>query len=174
MRPLLRKFPSHNFALFATMAALASLAISGCGDGRPARVPISGQVLIDGQPLKFGVVKFVPDQGRPSSGKLDADGRFALHCFDDADGAVLGHHHVAVYANEALDDRRTHWHAPRKYANINTSGLEQQISEPKTELVIQLTWDGGKPFTEVDRGGDDDPKGTKMRAAQDSNVKVAN
>src|SRR5690242_13923202 len=84
MQRLRRKFRSPNKALQLTGALLAMAVIAGCSDGRPARVPISGQVLIDGQPLKFGVVKFIPDNGRPSSGNLDENGRFTLHCFDDA------------------------------------------------------------------------------------------
>jgi hypothetical protein len=146
------------------MVAAMLLVLVGCSDNRPARVPISGQVLIDGEPLKFGVIRFIPDDGRPSSGNLDANGRFTLRCFDDDDGAVLGHHKVAIFANEALDDRRTRWHAPPKYASLTNSGLDQQITEPNQSLTIKLTWDGGKPFTDIDRSGEDDPKGIKQRA----------
>jgi hypothetical protein len=155
------RFTSIACPLLVASAMLPALV--GCGDSRPARVPISGQVLIDGEPLKFGVIRFIPDDGRPSSGNLDANGRFTLSCFDDDDGAVLGHHKVAIFANEALDDRRTRWHAPPKYASLTNSGLEQQITEANQSLTIKLTWDGGKPFTDIDRSGEDDPKGLKQR-----------
>jgi hypothetical protein len=147
------------------LVCMAFSLAAGCRDNRPTRVPIAGQVLIDGQPLKFGVVRFIPDAGRPSSGKLDSEGRFTLHCFEDDDGAVLGHHRVAVFANEALDEHRTHWHAPPKYASMTNSGLEQQIADPNQSLVIQLTWDGKKPFTEVDSGGGEDAKSARVREA---------
>ncbi|QDT00957.1 hypothetical protein HG15A2_42990 [Adhaeretor mobilis] len=42
--------------------------LSGCGDGRPERVAVSGVVLIDGKPLTHGSVLFVPGQGRPGGG----------------------------------------------------------------------------------------------------------
>jgi hypothetical protein len=151
------------------IAVVLLLALVGCGDKRPARVPIAGQVLIDGEPLKFGVIRFIPDDGRPSSGNLDATGHFTLSCFEDNDGAVLGHHQVAIFANEALDERRTRWHAPPKYASLTSSGLEQTITAANPSLIIKLTWDGGKPFTDTDRGSEDDPKGRKQRSGGKNN-----
>lgn len=173
----MRRYSNFTAAAWPRMIAAALLlALVGCGDSRPARVPISGQVLIDGEPLKFGVIRFIPDDGRPSSGNLDANGRFTLRCFDDDDGAVLGHHKVAIFANEALDERRTRWHAPPKYASLTNSGLDQTITAGNPSLIIKLTWDGGKPYTDVDRSGDDDPKGLKKRdggkgAAENASVK---
>src|SRR5262245_26676316 len=83
----------------------------GCGDGRPARVPVSGKVLIDGQPLKVGYIRFVPTGTRASGGSIDAKGRFTLMCFDPADGAVPGKHQVEVLASENLSRTQTKWHA---------------------------------------------------------------
>src|SRR5262249_52460349 len=123
--------------------------LTGCGDGRPARVPISGQVLIDGKPLAYGSVRFVPSDARASLAQLDSTGRFTLNCFDREDGAVLGKHRVSVMAAEPLSRAKVLWHAPKKYAETNTSGLEQTITEENKSLVINLTWDGGKPFTEI-------------------------
>ena len=64
-------------ALTAWSCALI-LAATGCGDGRPERVPVAGVVLIDGEPLTSGNIKFVPKDGRPSAGKIGPDGRFNL------------------------------------------------------------------------------------------------
>jgi len=131
-----------------------SLSLSGCGDGRPKRVTVSGQVLIDGEPLPGGSIKLVPQGARPSMGEIDAEGRFTLTCFDGQDGAVPGKHRVEVVANEALSFTEIRWFAPKKYANFAESGLEIEIHEPTDSLVINLTWDGGKPFVErVAAGG---------------------
>ena len=55
----------------------------GCGDRRPARVPVSGTVLIDGAAVTRGSIKFVPEHGRPfHSAKSVEDGRFTLTCYD--------------------------------------------------------------------------------------------
>jgi hypothetical protein len=112
----------------------------GCGDGRPERVPVSGHVLIDGQPLKEGNIKFVPSNGRPSAGKLGADGRFTLTCYDGNDGVLLGKHKVQIAANRIISDSKIEWYAPPKYADFRTSELEFEINEPVEDLKIELTW----------------------------------
>lgn len=68
-----------RYSLVLTLTGLV-FAAAGCGDGRPERVPISGQVLLDGQPLTYGYVRFVPEGARASGGGLDENGRFVLGC----------------------------------------------------------------------------------------------
>jgi hypothetical protein len=135
---------------------MSLVCLMGCGDDRPSRVPISGQVLIDGQPLQFGYVKFVPAGGRPSISSLDKEGRFKLACFEDDDGAILGVHRVEVAAGEQLGPTKVRWHAPKKYADFRSSGLQQEITTTSESVVINLSWDGGKPFVEVTYGGGGD------------------
>jgi hypothetical protein len=51
----------------------ALVLILGCKDGRPSRVPVSGIVKIENQPLIAGEnIIFQPTQGRPSSGPTDS------------------------------------------------------------------------------------------------------
>lgn len=135
-------------------AGMVAALCLGCGDGRPARVPVSGKVLIDGEPLKYGYVEFTPTGARPSGGRLDENGHFTLSCFDQGDGAVLGLHRIAVKAAEHRSETQTFWHAPKKYNSANTSGLTQEITEPTDSIVINLTWDGKRPFLEVHEGAE--------------------
>ncbi len=121
--------------------------LPGC-DGRPRRVPVSGRVLIDGEPLKLGFVTLVPKGARPSMGKIDEDGHFVLTCYEGEDGVIPGTHRVAISANEGIGDTALKWYAPKKYANFRTSGIEVTIDNTMEELLIELTWDGGKPFVE--------------------------
>jgi hypothetical protein len=121
---------------------------AGCGDGRPRRVPVSGTVLIDGQPLAHGSIQFISDSTRPAGGSLDSEGRFVLSCYEVGDGAITGKYQVAVAGKEYISETRSRWHAPKKYASPRTSGLEVEISEPTDDLKIELTWDGGQPFVE--------------------------
>jgi hypothetical protein len=119
-------------------------ALLGCGDGRPARVPVSGKVVIDGKPLTLGAVRFTPEQGRQATGEIQRDGSFTLTTFDPNDGVVTGTHVVTVHAREDLGGTKVRWNTPKKYNDAAQSGLTQKIDGPTDSLVIELTW-GGKP-----------------------------
>jgi hypothetical protein len=112
----------------------------GCSDGRPKRVPVSGQVLIDGQPVRSGGIRFFPHEGRPSTGAIDAEGRFSLSTFEPGDGCTIGPHRVAVVSVEELNSMTRRWNVPKTYASPDTSGITQTIDTPLDSLVIQLTW----------------------------------
>jgi hypothetical protein len=104
--------------------------------------------LIDGKPLTLGNIKFVPEGARPSSGKLDSEGRFTLTCYDGDDGVVPGKHRAQISAMEVIGPTKVKWFAPPKYADFRTSELEYEITEPTDDLKIELTWDGGAPFVQ--------------------------
>lgn len=128
---------------------LAPLQFAGCGEAIPDRMPVTGQVLINDQPLTYGFVQVVPMGARPAMGKIGPDGKFTLSSFAENDGAVFGNHPVAVMANEPIDATSQRWHAPKKYADIATSGLKAQIVEGHPEITLKLYWDkGDKPFVE--------------------------
>jgi hypothetical protein len=130
--------------------AVATLAVTaGCGDRRPARVPVSGQVLIDGKPLDYGFIRLVPEHARPATADIQPDGRFTLKTFEAGDGVVPGTHPVMILGAEVLSSTKQRWHAPKKYADPCTSGLKATIDGPTDSLVIKLTWEGGKPFVET-------------------------
>jgi hypothetical protein len=111
----------------------------GC-DNRPTRVPVSGVVTIDGEPLGRGNIKFVPANGRPSAGAIGPDGRFTLTCYDGNDGALLGTHRVQVASNRIISDSKIEWFAPPKYADFRTSEISVEITQPVDDLKIELAW----------------------------------
>ncbi|CAN5286255.1 hypothetical protein BH11PLA2_BH11PLA2_10390 [soil metagenome] len=125
------------------------LAGSGCDSG-PKLVHISGQVLVDGQPLRHGFVTIAPEGHRAALAKLDSEGRFTMTTGPDkdGDGVALGTHKVAVNSIEHLGPGSQKWHAPKKYNDLQTSGLTVTIDKAQSDLVLNLTWDGGKPFIE--------------------------
>jgi hypothetical protein len=113
---------------------------------------VSGKVLIDGEPLRYGAVIFVPKGGRQSTGTIDPNGQFKLTCFQPNDGAIVGSHRIQVCASESINNTTIKWYAPKKYAELQTSGLTQEIEDSTDSVVIELTWKGstpGKPFTET-------------------------
>jgi hypothetical protein len=124
------------------------LLFAGCSDGKPTRVPVSGTVLIDGKPLTMGSVQFVPAGARPSGSAIDKEGRFVLTCYEHGDGAVIGSHRVRITAAHNLSETSLRWEAPKMYADIATSGLKVDVDAPTDSVVINLSWNGGKPFVE--------------------------
>jgi hypothetical protein len=139
----------HKRSIGSLLLFMCSFAFTGCSDGRPTRVPVSGTVLIDGKPLKQGNIKFVPSGGRPSAGQIGADGKFVLTCYDGNDGAIPGSHRVQVASNRIISDSKIEWFAPPSYADFRTSGVEVQIDEPTDDMRIELSWGKRKgPYIE--------------------------
>ena len=112
MTTLQRLTQFSSFLYRLSVVTICAFVTAGCGDGRPARVPVSGRVLIDGQPLTHGYVRFSPANSRASTGQLDASGHFILSCFEPGDGAVIGAHKVSVLAQEPIGQESIKWHAP--------------------------------------------------------------
>jgi len=126
-----------------SFAALAG--IVGCSSGSKI-VPVSGIVLIDGHPLTHGKIQVAPAGERPAFAVIGPDGRFTLSTYGQADGVAIGTHPFAVVAHETLGPSSTKWHAPKKYASTETSGLTMTVEKATNDIVVNLSWDGGKPF----------------------------
>jgi hypothetical protein len=132
-------FSRRRFCVVGFVAVL----LSGCGDGRPERVRVSGKVLIDNQPVTSGSVQFLPRHGgRPSSGKIQTDGSFSLFTFEERDGCPPGTYDVIVSSIEILNDTQVRYHLPKKYGSPQTSGISKTVDEPVDSMLIELTWDG--------------------------------
>lgn len=90
----------------------------------------------------------IPEAERPAGSSIGPDGRFTLTSYELNDGVVTGTHLVTVISTEHISERETRWLAPKKYSNAQTSGLTVTIDGPTDDLIIDLTWDGKKPFVE--------------------------
>lgn len=146
--------------VFAALSILCALN-SGCKKQQAyERVSVSGQVLVDGAPLKMGYVRFIPSGGgRSAITSINASGKFD---FGD-EGVVVGKNRIEVLASEQIGATGYRWHAPAKYASSATSGLEQEITGPTNEITLDLRGDGGKPVTTQPSAEDSDPKNLKSR-----------
>jgi hypothetical protein len=115
----------------------------GCGESAIERVPISGEVLIDGRPLGSGTIQFVPEEGRPSSALIQSDGHFAIASEavgrTKEVGAAPGRYRLQVASSKIIDEKTIQWNVPAKYADFRTSGLEIVIDKPTKDLRIQLS-----------------------------------
>ena len=76
---------------------LLMLLVPGCfgGNGVPLG-SVEGRVTKDGSPISDATVTFFPEEGRPSVGVTDSDGRYSLQFTRDLDGAMVGKHRVNI------------------------------------------------------------------------------
>lgn len=107
MRNCKMNWPAVAIALSATVTIL-----TGCSENND-RVPVSGTVIYEGQPVTGGTLTFVPmvvgqkgKNGRPATGVVGADGTFVLGTDSDGDGALIADHRVSYSAPVST------WEAP--------------------------------------------------------------
>jgi hypothetical protein len=140
-------------SLFSCLLAVGLLLVgtTGCGPSGPNVVPVSGKVLIDGKPLTYGYVRFLPSGGRASDAEIKSDGTFELRYSGDQKGALVGEHRVEIAASQTLSPTKVKWHAPKKYASIGTSGLTYKVEGPKDDVVLEIKWEGREkgPYEET-------------------------
>jgi hypothetical protein len=131
--------------LLVASAAAALCALGGCGQRRPL-APVTGRVLYEGEPLRFGSVMFQPETGQPATALIQPDGTFTLSTVGEGAGAALGRNRVRITCYEGQrPDRGPSGGAgesglgrlliPRKYAGYETSGL-----------TVDVRAEGNEPF----------------------------
>ncbi len=143
--------------MFAWVVILAA----GCGKPEPPpRVPVSGVVRIDGQPVPSAVVTFYPSfEGFGgeviAEAVTDARGRYTLAC-PLGDGACVGKHKVTVADAPTPDAAReqsvegqrmlqtflkslTNRPIGAKFGTLATSPLEVEVKAAGGDYDLQLT-----------------------------------
>ncbi|RMG00044.1 MAG: hypothetical protein D6741_07465 [Planctomycetota bacterium] len=101
-------------ASWLALGCVAMFAIVGCESKKTLpTVPVTGQILLDGQPLEGATVTFHPveREGRYSAnGKTDAEGKFTLtmvgvpaeeYAVPAGSGVLPGEYYVGIIKNEA-------------------------------------------------------------------------
>lgn len=119
----------------------------GCSDA-PDLVQIQGRVTRGGQPVRGLIVQFYPEDGRPSWGKTDAEGKFTLNYSKHYDGARLGKHKVFVgfdntdetpydeMGRQKLSDDQKE--IIKKYGDVATTPLEVELKDEGQVVEIKL------------------------------------
>lgn len=97
----LNGWATHRWAVAVVLVA----SCVGCSRSPFSLVPVSGTILLDGQPLAGGVINFQPlatgdvaKAGPGSSARIGADGRYSLSTVRGQPGAVAGKHRVKIYS----------------------------------------------------------------------------
>jgi len=129
------------------LLALGCLLLAGCGVSKVPTVPVSGVVMLDGQPVANVVVTFQPVAGAPnddhlrpgSYGTTDSDGSYELRT-DDKSGAVVGEHIVTLVYKDPNQpqgyDAGSGKELPREFklpANARDGSLRFSVPEEGTD-----------------------------------------
>lgn len=79
------------------------LTVLGCGAKGPELGEVTGQIKMDGEPVKNAYVTFLPmfPGGIELVGKTDADGKYDVQYSADRTGVLLGKHQILL---STLDD----------------------------------------------------------------------
>lgn len=119
---------------------------AGCGDSR-GRVPVTGRVLFDGQPLESGSVRLGGDQGAAGVGQI-VNGAFSLNENASQKGVLPGKYEVlisswveergSVRPNGSFSPGITR--IPLIYLDPAKSGLTAEVkSGQKNHFTFELT-----------------------------------
>ena len=133
--------------IYLANVSLVLAAMAGCGKDGPTTIPIRGEVIYNGAPLKEGTVVYLPKQpgqGRQATGAIQQDGSFVLTTFKDGDGVVPGAYDIVIYAYKPHPgEPRTReemeavaaagriergFIIPENYTNSATSGLSDIVN----------------------------------------------
>ena len=150
-------YPNISSLISLTVVILLPGLVGCSKNDRPAMAPVTGTVLLAGQPLEGASVRFMGPTGRPATGMTDADGRFTLKAFEEGDGSVLGENRVTVtkygpppfepptnpdgsFQFESEEQRIAFYNRP--------SLLPDRYNNPRMSgLLVNVTADGENDFT---------------------------
>lgn len=139
-----------------SLALVGCLLVCGCSGGSnlPARSPVTGTVLLHGEPAAGVNVQFIPldeVKGRSASGQTDAQGKYVLQTFEAKDGAVPGDYKVVVTRPisdaEAFKDKKVEGGGttgsegkkiPEKFTNPKTTDLQATVEAAPNEIPFDL------------------------------------
>lgn len=112
------------------LAGVCLLALSsGCsGGGGFPTAPVTGKVTSKGKEVPNGTVLFIPDSGPAATGEIGKDGTYSLGTYGKTDGAVLGHHKVAITALEEMGDALLEARSPTPASILPNKSLNQDTS----------------------------------------------
>ncbi len=143
---------------------------AGCGRGdAPDWARVTGTVTRGGKPVGDLIVNFVPDEGRPSWGLTDEQGRYKLYYTKEEDGARIGSHKVFVEFNQAqpasfAGDGQVH---PNEGPDMHET-LTEPGAPPPSPLKNNLTQDETK--TIISKYGNLQTTPLRFEVAKDGQV----
>lgn len=133
----------------SALTVLVCVLAAGCGGSNV--VPVSGTLTYKGQPVPNAFIHFMPENGRPSLGETDQNGKFTLTYDPQNKGAERGKHRVFVQYNAvaaATQPGAVPGEAPRLSSEWREFFTKYGGDNSKVEVVIEkgtsdlkLEWD---------------------------------
>ena len=122
---------------------------AGCGSHGPVRVPIRGEVTVDGTRLKAGVIRFMP-AGQTTGPVAVATIRDGLYEFSAPEAPVVGSHRVEIeaidYFGFSLDDERSFAeHVEKGRRPMPPNPIHENYNRRST-LTAEVRLDGNHKF----------------------------
>ena len=122
--------------------------VAGCGFGEIERIPVSGTVIYEGEPVAAGQVLFFPTEGTetPMTGAMLRDGQYEA---DARGGVPVGTHMVRIRGYRYHPKIVQSGQAPDKVDMKDLLAKEQYLPEKynkQTELRITIE-SGSRPVT---------------------------
>jgi hypothetical protein len=136
------------------MAAMIAASILGCSTQPPPIVPVTGVVMLDGQPLPFAEVRFYPQaENLPADfvgvAITDENGRYTLNTNGQPGGCVCAHIVTVAEgpppdrsrnktANEAYKATLKNRPIPLDYGNLAQKLLTVTVTARQSEYPLDL------------------------------------
>lgn len=138
--PSSRLMPTHWHALWLSVTFLT---LVGCSDNPLGRMPISGRITFDGQPLDVGTIDFRPPQGTKGVGS-GAAVRAGIYQIEEKRGLPPGKYEVRIFSSKEDTSPLPEGVAPGGM-RPGVERLPPKVNL-KTELVAEVTADGPNEF----------------------------
>lgn len=136
---------------------LLAIGLSGCGGAAnakplPPTVPVSGTITLNGEPLAFAAVTFIPGvqtKGIECTGLTDEYGNYTLKQMRGAEGAPPGEYQVVIRCPKSMDGTPALKPPPSgtkadEVMGVAAESLPPQYSDPaQTRLTNVVPKEGG-------------------------------
>ena len=146
--------------LLVAWVAVVLVSSGGCGKDRLDVSPVRGKVVYNGQSVPNAIVIFFPIEPVNEKAKkmrpfayANMDGQFEIKTYIDGDGAAPGKYRVSIIAPASTGAPKSGKDRPadepiaaagpvvrvppaiiKKYANVDTSGIEVDVQEGENNL----------------------------------------
>ncbi len=136
---------------FQWACSLLILAAAGCGGDGVERTELSGNVMFDGKPVPYGLIRFTPDKSKQHSGPQGyaeiVNGRYDTA--QSGQGILPGPHHVHVTAYDEkprrVEDETSPESLKSKPPLFADFPLEQELKNKTQDFSIPPNAKGYSP-----------------------------